>query len=698
MKKAIMMLVTLLTLCVAQADPVIWSRSTWTGAQANTNYEHLATKGTKGAFTLVTSFTLADRQVANDSTYARPLQFGAGNSVVRFGFDFKGASQQLKVGSGGVRWQGIDLKELGLNLNDPLSVAMACDGRGNYTAYIIVKGEKKFAETFQLDAATSGMSTYTFMNQMKTTTYGYDTALTEAQVIAATSRNYKHLVTGGVNGAFTLVSSFTLADRNSTYATPLSLGDGSIRFGFNSESNTYDLNIGGTGGLSWTPVRLKDAIDTHGVQNVTIKTAISCDGSGVYTAYIFVNGENKLFKNGGPFTFTVDGLNDSGKAALNAYTFTRDMPATVSGYNVALTEAQISPKVNGSIPPAAAAYIAKLPSNGIEQISDDVAKKIYLFGLTQVVDDVSFKVTNMILMTNAETDTTTADITISINTIANALPVNGAINGHIQLIGGHSLENTSIPLGVATSQLTSEGQVIFSDVDLQGCTYIKAHATDKAQGVATTFSADFSSFDGWLKEFGTTGVVVDEQFVLGQDAGQKAQITLITRADTKDRVKIRATSLFGYGTYTWEVFIPTMGVGDQASVGAFIYYSDTREVDFEIGYGTSDRRTAANAQADDLLVCCTNQADPTVSKYYPIKRDQTYTLSIRITPASGTTSFIEWLVNGSVIQTQTVNYTCTPDMFRAYCSVENLWFMGDHVPKQDNYARFSAMTYTPLVD
>ena len=40
---------------------------------------------------------------------------------------------------------------------------------------------------------------------------------------------------------------------------------------------------------------------------------------------------------------------------------------------------------------------------------------------------------------------------------------------------------------------------------------------------------------------------------------------------------------FGAGKYTWRVYVPAMGKGDQASIGVFLYRDDQHEIDSEIG-------------------------------------------------------------------------------------------------------------------
>jgi Tfp pilus assembly PilM family ATPase len=74
-----------------------------------------------------------------------------------------------------------------------------------------------------------------------------------------------------------------------------------------------------------------------------------------------------------------------------------------------------------------------------------------------------------------------------------------------------------------------------------------------------------------------------------------------------------------------------MGVGDMASIGAFLYNDDTHELDSEIGYGKQASRLELNAASDDLLVYMTSQANPFQSIKNKIKREQWCTLSIKLT-------------------------------------------------------------------
>ena len=75
-------------------------------------------------------------------------------------------------------------------------------------------------------------------------------------------------------------------------------------------------------------------------------------------------------------------------------------------------------------------------------------------------------------------------------------------------------------------------------------------------------------------------------------------------------MKVRTTDRFRAGRYTWRVYAPTMGEGDQASIGAFSPRDDKHEVDFEIGHGKARVRKKLAAKNSDLVCYCTSQGYP----------------------------------------------------------------------------------------
>ena len=163
---------------------------------------------------------------------------------------------------------------------------------------------------------------------------------------------------------------------------------------------------------------------------------------------------------------------------------------------------------------------------------------------------------------------------------------------------------------------------------------------------------------------------------------------MFTNPNTWDRTKVKNTSgSYGAGTYRWHVYVPTMGVGDMASIGAFLYNNDTHELDFEIGYGNQSIRGQLGAVEDDLIVYMTTQGNPFQSYQVKIKRDQWYTLTLELTLNSKGRYMVNWKIDDAVKATAQLNYGKTTK-FNIFCSVENLTFIGDHIPQSQNYALF----------
>jgi len=162
---------------------------------------------------------------------------------------------------------------------------------------------------------------------------------------------------------------------------------------------------------------------------------------------------------------------------------------------------------------------------------------------------------------------------------------------------------------------------------------------------------------------------------------------IFTNANTWDRTKVKSALTYTTGTYSWRVFVPEMGVGDCASIGAFLYSDDTHELDFEIGYGNTTIRQQLNADIDDLIVYATSQANPSHSFPSTIKRQQWYTLSIDLVLNAKNKYVATWKIDDVVLTSKVLTYG-TRTKFKIFCSLENLSFIGDHIPTIQNYTLF----------
>lgn len=168
-------------------------------------------------------------------------------------------------------------------------------------------------------------------------------------------------------------------------------------------------------------------------------------------------------------------------------------------------------------------------------------------------------------------------------------------------------------------------------------------------------------------------------------------LKIFTRANSRDRKKIRTVdSLFTAGRYTWRLYIPRMGEGDQASVGAFIYHDDHHELDFEIGYGPQEVRERIGAKPDEMVAYMTTQDNPFQSIQVPVSCGW-HTCDIVLSLREGL-YYAQWMIDGEEVAA--VQQTFGPEIaFTMMCSVENLLFIGDHIPSQDNYGLFDYMEY-----
>lgn len=174
---------------------------------------------------------------------------------------------------------------------------------------------------------------------------------------------------------------------------------------------------------------------------------------------------------------------------------------------------------------------------------------------------------------------------------------------------------------------------------------------------------------------------------------ENGNLHMFTNANTWERTKVKSVSSYTTGNYSWRIFVPEMGEGDMASIGAFLYNNDTHELDFEIGYGKETIRQELNAASDDLIVYATSQANPYHSFPSKIKRQQWYTLSIVVALNNKKKYVATWKIDDVVLTSKTLAYG-TKSKFKIFCSLENLTFMGDHIPYTQNYTLFDWVGYS----
>lgn len=162
---------------------------------------------------------------------------------------------------------------------------------------------------------------------------------------------------------------------------------------------------------------------------------------------------------------------------------------------------------------------------------------------------------------------------------------------------------------------------------------------------------------------------------------------IFTNPNTWERVKIKSTSSFSTGSYTWRVYAPALGEGDMTCIGSFLYHNDNHELDFEIFYGDNSIRKKLNAATDELIIYMTSQGNPKHSFQSKLKRNNWHSLTLELTLTENKKYLATWKIDNVAFTSVILNYG-PKTKFKILCSVENLSFAGDHIPYKQNHALF----------
>lgn len=196
---------------------------------------------------------------------------------------------------------------------------------------------------------------------------------------------------------------------------------------------------------------------------------------------------------------------------------------------------------------------------------------------------------------------------------------------------------------------------------------------------------EMTSLEGWTLY--SQDENPDQQIVI-----ENQMMKIWTRQGSVDRKKARTEKIYTTGRYTWKTYISQMGVGDQASIGSWIYCDDHHEIDFEVGYGKAVDRQKYGVKDGEMLAWMTTQDHPFKSTGVPVSVGwHVFELDLSLRDGK---YFVQWIIDGKVCsevqQTFGDQYK-----FSIYCSVENLKFVGDNVATQDNYGLFDWVEFTP---
>ena len=196
---------------------------------------------------------------------------------------------------------------------------------------------------------------------------------------------------------------------------------------------------------------------------------------------------------------------------------------------------------------------------------------------------------------------------------------------------------------------------------------------------------DFDNLDGW--EYGHQDNNPNNQCEI-----KDGILKIYTTANSRDRKKVRtAEKKYTSGTYRWRTFIPQMGTGDQASVGSWIYCDDHHELDFEVGYGKKEVREKLQAADDEMIAYMTSQDFPFTSVPTKIKTGW-HLFEIKLNLINDN-YHVTWSIDEEKKHEVQLTYG-TETAFHIFCSVENLKFIGDTIPQQDNYGLYDFVEYT----
>ena len=171
-------------------------------------------------------------------------------------------------------------------------------------------------------------------------------------------------------------------------------------------------------------------------------------------------------------------------------------------------------------------------------------------------------------------------------------------------------------------------------------------------------------------------------------------LKIITRAKTKDRVKVRTKKRgFTTGVYEWRIFIPKFKLYEQLSIGAFLYHNveDEYEFDFEIGSGNKEDRAKINLKNDEAIVYCVSQFSPSNSSHFSVKMNKYANFKMELI-AVNDFYLVKWFIDNNLVKTLQTKVK-SDVRFRVHQSLENLHFMGDFETSAENHVLFDSFSF-----
>lgn len=228
---------------------------------------------------------------------------------------------------------------------------------------------------------------------------------------------------------------------------------------------------------------------------------------------------------------------------------------------------------------------------------------------------------------------------------------------------------------------SSKAKAAISDQD----TPLEKRGTAQS-GFPNTTRYDFYHFEHWEYRHQDTASIVQYRLSNGN-------LFLSTRPQTYDRTKVDLISTkLTTGKSSCRVYIPTMYAFDQTSIASFLYCDDEHEIDFEIGYGSAEKRMEYESKDDEVLCYMTSQANPYQSEIVNLKMNRWYVLDMDISLIDGK-YFVQWIIDGDVKASLMQDFGAEVE-FKAVLSVENLKFLGDHISNHHYEVEFDWLDIT----
>ena len=204
---------------------------------------------------------------------------------------------------------------------------------------------------------------------------------------------------------------------------------------------------------------------------------------------------------------------------------------------------------------------------------------------------------------------------------------------------------------------------------------------------------NFTAFEGWEVANQGDDVTDHSSIESHTDSEDDKVLRIYTEANTQQRKKVRTTKQYGSGLYTWRTYISDLGELERVSIGSWLWHDDQHELDFEVGSGTGEERTALQLADDEVIAYMTSQANPWVHQKVKIKKNAWHIFQIDLKLVQGK-YFATWLIDGVAYANQQLTFG-EDYPFYIFCSVENLHFLGDIWPYQDHYGLWDHVEYTP---